>query len=80
MWIQDVFARRKLTSPTSFSNYVALADDEGYLHVSAQRDGRLMGRRKIDRRGLRSNMIESDGVLYVLTNSGSLQAIQVNLR
>lgn len=80
VWIQDVFARRKLTSPTSFSNYVALADDEGYLHVIAQRDGRLMGRRKIDRRGLRSNMIESDGVLYVLTNSGSLQAIQVNLR
>ena len=80
VWIQEVFARRKLTAPTSFSNYVALADDQGYLHVIAQRDGRLMGRRKIDRRGLRSNMVESDGVLYVLTNSGSLQAIQVNLR
>ena len=80
VWIQEVFTRRKLTSPTSFSNYVALGDDAGYLHLIAQRDGRLMGRRKINRRGLRSNMVESDGVLYVLTNSGSLQAIQVNLR
>ena len=80
VWIQEAFARRKLTSPTSFSNYVALGDDAGYLHLIAQRDGRLMGRRKINRRGLRSNMVESDGVLYVLTNSGSLQAIQVNLR
>jgi len=80
VWIQEVFARRKLTSPTSFSNYVAFGDEAGYLHVIAQRDGRLMGRRKINRRGLRSNMIESDGVLYILTNSGNLQAIRVNLR
>ena len=50
------------------------------LHVIAQRDGRLMGRRKIDRSGIRSNMVVSEGVLYILTNSGSLQAIQVNLR
>jgi hypothetical protein len=39
-----------------------------------------MGRRKIDRSGIRSNMVVSEGVLYILTNSGSLQAIQVNLR
>ena len=59
---------------------MAIGDFDGYLHVIAQRDGRLMGRRKIDRSGIRSNMIVSEGILYILTNSGSLQAIQVNLR
>ena len=80
IWIQESFARRQLSSPSAFSNYVAIGDFDGYLHVIAQRDGRLMGRRKIDRSGIRSNMVVSEGVLYILTNSGSLQAIQVNLR
>ena len=80
IWVQEAFARRKLTSPTAFSNYVATGDEEGYLHIIAQRDGRLMGRRKIDRGGVRSNIVVFDGVLYVLGNSGSLQAIQVDLR
>ena len=80
IWVQESFSRRRLTSPTAFSNYIAVGDEEGYLHLIAQRDGRLMGRRKIDRSGVRSNVVVSDGVLYVLSNSGSLQAIETTLR
>ncbi len=79
-WRQDALARRKLSSPMAFSNYVAVTDDEGYLHILAQSDGRLLGRRKLDGKGVRSRMIYADGTLYALGNSGSLHALEVTVR
>lgn len=79
-WRQDALARRKLSSPLVFSNYVAVADDEGYLHLLAQSDGRLLGRRKLDGKGIRSRMTYADGVLYVQGNSGKLLAVEVSVR
>jgi outer membrane protein assembly factor BamB len=80
VWRQDALARRQLSSPVVFSNYVAVTDREGYLHVLAQSDGRLLGRRKLDGKGVRSRMIYADGTLYALGNSGSLQALEVDVR
>ena len=80
VWRQDALARRKLGSPVVFSNYVAVADDEGYLHIVAQSDGRLLGRRKLDGKGIRSKMVYADGTLYVQGNSGSLQALEISVR
>ena len=77
VWSQENFQRRKLTAPVAFSNYVAFGDDEGYLHIIAQRDGRIMGRRKLDGDGLRSTFLYTDSTLFVLGNSGSLQALTV---
>jgi len=79
-WRQDALARRKLSSPVVFSNYVAVTDDDGYLHIVAQSDGRLLGRRKLDGKGVRSRMVYADGILYAMGNSGSLQALEVNVR
>lgn len=79
-WRQDALARRKLSSPLVFSNYVAVTDDEGYLHLIAQSDGRLLGRRKLDGKGVRSRMTYADGILYVQGNSGKLQAVEVSVR
>ena len=78
-WVQESFKRRKLTAPIAFSNYVVFGDDEGYLHIIAQRDGRLLGRRKLDGDGLRSNLIVADDTIYALSNSGSLQALEISL-
>ena len=80
VWTQENFKRRKLTAPVAFSNYIAFGDDEGYLHIIAQRDGRLMGRRKLDGDGLRSGFAYQDGTLYVLGNSGSLHALKLQLK
>jgi len=80
VWTQEDFKRRKLTAPTAFSNYVVFGDEEGYLHVIAQRDGRHLGRHKIDGKGLRSAPLVADGTLYVLGNSGRLQAVELELR
>ena len=78
-WQQGAFARRKLTAPLAFSNYVVAGDEEGYLHIMAQRDGRLVGRRKLGGKGLRTQPIIADDMLYTLTNAGTLTALKVTL-
>jgi len=80
IWVQDDFKLRKLSAPVAFSNYLAIGDEEGWLHVIAQRDGRHLGRRKLDGDGIRSGMVIADATLYVLGNSGSLQAVTVELK
>lgn len=79
-WRQEALARRGLSSPVAFSNYVAVTDSDGYVHVLAQSDGRLLGRRKLDGKGVRSRMTYADGILYALGNSGSLQALEITVR
>lgn len=77
-WENEQLLRRKLTAPTAFQSYVAVADEEGgYLHLLSQSDGEIVARRRIDRGGVRSPMIAIDDVLYVYSNDGKLVALQV---
>lgn len=78
-WRQDGLFRRRLSSPAAFSNYVVVADGEGYLHVLAQSDGRFLGRTRVDRSGVRSPPVIGGDLIYVLGNSGRLRALAVEL-
>jgi outer membrane protein assembly factor BamB len=80
VWRQEGLFLRRLTSPVAFSNYLLVGDEDGYVHVLAQSDGRFVGRRKIGGKGLRSRPVVVDGTVYLLTNSGSLQALTVEMR
>ncbi len=80
VWQQEAFARRKLTAPLAFSNYIFVGDDEGYLHAIAQRDGRLLGRIKVGGKGLRADLAVADGVVYASDNKGTLHAFKAVLR
>ena len=79
-WQHELLARRKLSPPLAFSNYLLVGDDEGYLHVQAQLDGRMMGREKVSGDELRAQMVVADGTLYVLDNGGSLSAYRVTVK
>ena len=79
VWRQEGLKNRKLTSPLAFSNYVLVGDAQGYLHVLAQTDGRFVARRRLSA-GLRSPMVERDGIVYVLANDGKLSALEIRLR
>lgn len=79
-WQQEGLFRRRLSSPVAFSNYLVVADAEGYLHVLAQSDGRFLGRRKVDGKGVRARPAVAGDLFYVLGNSGSLQALTIELR
>jgi outer membrane protein assembly factor BamB len=80
VWEQPALYKRGLSSPVAFSNYVVVGDSEGYLHVMAQSDGRFLARRKVDGKGVRSRLVESDGILYCLGNGGKLVALEIETR
>ena len=79
VWEQDALKNRKLSSPLAFGNYLLVGDEEGYLHVMAQSDGRFIARRKLDG-GIRSPMTEVEGVIFALTNDGRLEALKISRR
>lgn len=76
-WENANLLRRSLTSPLGFSNYVAVGDFEGYVHLLSQVDGRLVGRTRVDRNGIRARMLNSGNTLYVYGNGGTLSALRV---
>ncbi|MDR0781884.1 MAG: outer membrane protein assembly factor BamB [Pseudomonadales bacterium] len=76
-WTNDQLQRRRLSAPLGFSNYVAVGDSEGYVHLLSQSDGRFMGRVKVDGSGVRADMLAFGSTLYVFGNSGTLAAYQV---
>jgi len=78
VWLQSGLTYRELSPLLAFNNYLVVGDFEGYLHVLSQRDGHIMGRRKIDGDALSNPMIADDGVLYVLDNGGTLRALVIN--
>lgn len=77
LWRNEDLLRRKLTAPVAFSSYVAVADYEGYVHLLAQTDGRLVGRIRVDRKGIRVAPIVQGDTLYVYGNSGDLVALKL---
>jgi outer membrane protein assembly factor BamB len=79
-WEQRALFRRGLSAAATLGNYLIVGDDEGYLHVIAQSDGRLLGRKKIDGDGIRSRPIVADDIVYCLGNSGKLVALQIEAR
>jgi outer membrane protein assembly factor BamB len=80
VWRQDGLFRRKLSSSIAFSNYLVVADEDGYVHVLAQSDGRFLGRIKVDGDGVRSRPVVAGQQFYVLGNSGKLRALDIELR
>lgn len=80
VWEQPGLRHRRLSPPLAFSNYMLVGDDEGYLHVLAQSDGRFLARRKIDGAGLRSGMVVADDTIYLLSNDGQLNALAIRQR
>lgn len=77
VWSNESLLRRQLSTPHGFSNYVAVGDFEGYVHLLSQIDGRMLGRTKVDSAGVRGRMVSQGNTLYVYGNSGTLAALRV---
>ena len=77
LWRQDSLLRRGLTAPTPASSYLAVGDSEGYVHLVAQSDGRLVGRAKAGS-GLFSPFLFADGLLYCYDGGGRLSAFSIS--
>jgi len=77
IWNVDALLHRDITAPVTLGSYLAFTDFEGYAHVVAQSDGRFVGRRKIDGKGIKAGLVSAGGRLYALTDSGTLAAIEI---
>lgn len=77
VWENDRLRLRRASAPTAFNNYIAIGDFEGYLHLLSQIDGRFVSRTRLDRSGIRVNILSDSGILYVYGNSGNLTALRL---
>ena len=77
VWENEDLQFRGITAPTAITNYVAVADFEGYIHLISQIDGRIVGRTQLDNDGIRANLLAVDGRLVAFGNSGRLTAFSI---
>ena len=74
VWTNEDLQHRGITAPTAITNYIAVADFEGYVHLLSQIDGRIVGRTQVDSDGVRANLLANQGRLIIYGNSGRLVA------
>ena len=77
VWQNEDLQHRSITAPTAISNFIAVADFEGYVHLISQIDGRIVGRTKVDDDGVRANLLTDLGRLIIFGNSGTLAAFSL---
>jgi len=72
-WKQERLRYRQLTAPALISNLIAVGDLGGYVHLIAQKDGRLVGRTRISRKGaINTRPVVAGNRLVVYANDGTL--------
>ena len=76
LWEQNDLKLRKLTSPVSIRNYIAVGDLEGYVHLLDTKNGDFLGRKKISRRPILELTSERNFLLAV-DESGKLFKISL---
>lgn len=79
-WTQTQLARRELSEPLAHSGSIVVGDYDGYLHLLAQIDGHLEGRRRIDSSGMRAPMAADAERIYVYSNDGKLVSYLIKQR
>ena len=77
LWEQNDLKLRKLTSPVSINNYVAVGDFEGYVHLLDTKNGDFLGRKKISRKPILELTSERNFLLAV-DESGKLFKLSLN--
>jgi outer membrane protein assembly factor BamB len=76
-WSTDALSNRDVTTPVTTGSFIAVADFEGYVHLIAQSDGRFVGRRRVDSKGIYTPVLAADNRLFVMGNSGRLSVFEL---
>lgn len=77
-WQTQVLRGRDVSTPLSYDDYVVVGDYEGYLHWLSRDSGKVLGRVRPDRAGVRSAPAFKDGIVYVQGNQGNVAAYRVS--
>lgn len=76
-WRQDRLKFRQLTAPVLIGNAIAVGDLDGWLHLIAQDDGRLLARTRIAKSPIVARPQVAGGRIFVYANDGTLAAVSV---
>ena len=77
LWRQDGLARRRVTRPVEFGDYVVVADYEGYVHWLSIDDGRVAARTRAGGGAVLAPPVTNEAAVYVLGGSGTLTSLTV---
>lgn len=78
LWRQPALLYRHLTAPTYIgNNLIAIADQEGYLHILNAKDGRFVARVSVDSSGIITAPVFMDGLTIVQSNDGDIYAYKI---
>lgn len=80
LWKQPALQYRKLSPPTHWQQWLAVADSEGYLHLLTVSDGHIAGRYRASRDTIGAVMIADGEQLYLLDDGGKLRALGLKAR
>ena len=67
---------RKLTSPASVSNLVAVGDYEGYVHLLNAQSGNFEGREKVSRNSI-TEIVSKGDYLLIVDSAGRVQKFSI---
>ena len=74
-WRNTKLANRRLSTPISFGNAVAVGDYQGYVHFLSKDDGSFLARMATDGSPIMASPVTADGNLVFQTQSGTVVAL-----
>lgn len=78
LWKQTALMYRHLTAPTYIGNdLIAIADQEGYLHILNTKDGHFVARISVNSDGIITAPLSINGLTIIQTNDGDLYAYKI---
>ena len=78
VWKQDKLFYRELSTPITLEDTIVVGDFEGYLHVMAKEDGRLVGRTNLGKQPIQTSPSPSAAISYIVDTSGRLAAYTIS--
>ncbi len=76
-WRQERLKNRQLTAPALIGDRIVVGDLQGWLHLIAQDDGRLVGRTRVAKQPIAARPVVAGGRIYVYASDGTLAALTV---
>lgn len=79
LWRQDALAHRRLTAPVPVpgTDYIAVADFEGYVHLLTRADGRIVARHRTGGFGILADPVPlEDGRIAVQTQGAKILVLE----
>ena len=77
IWNQETLYKRNLTAPYLYKDWILVGDSEGFIHVLSRADGRVIGRRLIDKSGFAGPVIGNGDAVYLQSVGGRLYSLSV---